>query len=208
MTEIVNYILALSEQLGYGGILLLMTIESSFIPFPSEVVIPPAAYLAAQGEMSLFLVIFYGVLGSLLGAILNYFLALYFGRAIIYKLVDHRAGRFLLLSSAQVKKAEDFFAKYGSLSTLVGRLVPVVRQLISIPAGFARMNFTKFIIFTALGSAIWVTILALLGYWFGANKEILSKYYGAISYFFLIAALLLTAIFVFRKIKKTGNKKT
>lgn len=207
MSELVNYILAFSGQLGYGGILLLMTVESSFIPFPSEVVIPPAAYLASQGEFNIFLVVFYGIIGSLLGAIINYFLAFYLGRAIIYRLADHKVGHFLFLSSSQVKKAEDFFAKHGGLSTFIGRLVPVVRQLISMPAGFARMSLFKFIAFTALGSGLWTLVLAFLGYWFGSNKEALSNYYGAISNFFLITFLILIVVFLTKKIKKARDKK-
>jgi len=180
-----------------------MTVESSFVPFPSELIIPPAAILASQGEMNIFLVIIFGVIGSLLGAIINYILAFYFGRAIVYKIADHKISKFLLINSKKVARAEKFFLKYGNISTLVGRLVPVVRQLISLPAGFAKMNFKSFIWYTFLGSSIWVTILAILGYAFGANLELIIKYYHQVSLIFIILA----AVLAFAVIIKNKNKK-
>ena len=204
MVEFINFFLSISQNMGYGGVVLLMAIESSFIPFPSEVVIPPAAYLASQGEMNLFFVILAGVIGSLIGAIINYWLAFYLGRVLIYKIADHRFSRFLMVNSAKIKKSEDFFLRYGNISTLVGRLVPVVRQLISLPAGFAGMNFKSFLFYTTLGSAIWVTILAVLGYAFGSNQELLARYYKEISWFF-IALGLLAVIIIFIKKRKNNE---
>ncbi|MBD3247817.1 DedA family protein [Candidatus Falkowbacteria bacterium] len=205
MHEFIDFFLQISDQLGYWGILFLMAVESSFIPFPSEVIIPPAAYLASQGQMNLYLVILFGVLGSIIGAVINYFLAMYLGRAIIYKVAGHKVSKCLFIDCSKIKKAEDYFLQHGSLSTLIGRLIPVIRQLISIPAGFARMNFTKFIIYTGLGSAIWVTTLALLGYLFGSNQEALSRYYKEISLVFIIIALMIATFIVLKKMN--GHKK-
>ncbi len=203
MQVYIDFFLNLSDQMGYWGVGLLMTIESSFIPFPSEIIIPPAAYLASQGKMNIFLVIVFGILGSILGAIINYMLAMLLGRAIIYSLTETRFSKIMLINSKKVEKAEKFFLEYGVLSTLVGRLIPVIRQLISLPAGFSRMNIKKFIIFTALGSGIWVIILACLGYFFGANKELLLSYHKEISVGVVVfVLLLLTAIFISKKKKK------
>ncbi len=139
--------LQIFSGLGYLGVFFLMVVESSFIPFPSEVIIPPAAYLASRGQMDIFLVIISGVLGSVLGAIINYFLAFWLGRPIIYSLTETKFSRLVFVSFRQVKKAEDFFLSYGVFSTFFGRLIPVIRQLISLPAGFCRMNFFKFVLF-------------------------------------------------------------
>jgi membrane protein DedA with SNARE-associated domain len=199
MSEFIDFFLSISQNMGYGGIIFLMAIESSFVPFPSEVVIPPAAYLASQGEMNIILVILAGVVGSLIGAVMNYWLAFYLGRILVYKIADFRFSRFLMVNSAKIKKSEDFFLNYGNISTLIGRLIPVVRQLISLPAGFSGMNFKSFFFYTALGSGIWVTILALLGYAFGANQELLTNYYKEISWFFAIIGILSVAIIFFKK---------
>lgn len=149
------------ENLNEWTIILLMTIESSFIPFPSEIVVPPAAYF---GEVSLVMVIVCATIGADLGAIINYFLAQWIGRPIVYKFADSRLGHMCLLSSEKIAKAEAFFNKHGVISTLIGRLVTGVRQLISIPAGLARMNFGKFILYTTIGAGLWNTVLALIGY--------------------------------------------
>lgn len=178
MQDIVSYFLELSSSLGYLGVFLLMVIESSFIPFPSEIVVPPAAYLAARGEMNVYIVVLAGVAGSLVGALVNYFLAMYLGRPLVYNLVSKKWARVFLLSRSKVERAEKYFLEYGSLSTFLGRLVPAVRQLISLPAGFVRMDFGKFVFFTSLGAGLWVAILAALGYFLGANEEIFSKYYA------------------------------
>ncbi|MBI4235719.1 DedA family protein [Candidatus Peregrinibacteria bacterium] len=179
MAEIFNFLIGLVDN--YWGITLLMAIESSFIPFPSEVVIPPAAYLAYQGELNVFLVVFFGILGSLLGAFVNYFLALRLGKPLVYALVEKKWARIFLLNKSKVERAEKYFLEYGNLSTFLGRLVPAVRQLISLPAGFVKMNFGYFTLFTALGAGIWISILAALGYFFGANQELLKFYYREIS---------------------------
>ena len=154
-------------QWGYPGIVMLMALESSFFPFPSEVVIPPAAYLAAGGKMNIGMVILCGVLGSLVGSILNYWLAFKFGRPFF-----ERYGRYLLVSPGSLEKADQFFERYGQISTFVGRLLPVIRQYISLPAGLARMNVFAFCAATILGAGIWVLVLAAMGYWFGRNEQL------------------------------------
>jgi len=195
------WITGLIAKIGYWGIMALMTIESSFIPFPSEVIVPPAAYLAQQGQMNIYLVILAGIAGSLLGALVNYYLALTLGRKIIYALINKKFFKFLLITPKKVDQAEKYFLKYGNVSTLIGRLVPWVRQLISIPAGFAKMKLSSFILYTFLGSGIWVVILAILGYSFGSNQEQLEKYYGEISWFFLILAVVLIISLIIKKKK-------
>lgn len=153
------------EHLNYWTITLLMTIESSFIPFPSEIVIPPAAYHAAAGSsLCVPLIVIFGTIGAIIGASINYFLALWIGKPIVYAFADSKLGHLLLLDSAKIRKAEDYFNRHGAVSTFVGRLIPAIRQLISIPAGLARMPMGKFIGFTALGAGIWNTVLACLGY--------------------------------------------
>lgn len=162
--EDVSFIEWCLNNLNYWTITLLMAIESSFIPFPSEVVVPPAAYKAYHGELNIWLVILFSTLGAEVGALVNYYLAKYLGRPIIYRFAESRVGRMCLLSAKKMEQAEAFFNKHGVISTFIGRLVPAVRQLISIPAGLARMNMPKFLIFTALGALTWNSILAMLGY--------------------------------------------
>lgn len=152
-------------HLNYWVITLLMAIESSFIPFPSEVVIPPAAYMAAAtGEMSLWLIILCATLGALIGAIVNYVLALYLGRPLIYRFANSKLGHLCLIDEEKVKLAEHYFDEHGAIGTIVGRLVPAVRQLISIPAGLARMRFGRFLLYTAIGAGAWNCILGVIGY--------------------------------------------
>ncbi len=157
-------------QWGYPGIVMLMALESSFFPFPSEVVIPPAAYLAAGGKMNLGMVILCGTLGSLLGAAFNYWVALKFGRPFLVKY-----GRCLLISPKSLEKADRFFERHGHISTFIGRLLPGIRQYISLPAGLARMNMFAFCGATVLGAGIWVVVLAGMGYWFGRNEQLVAQ---------------------------------
>ena len=154
------------ENLNYWTVTLLMAIESSFIPFPSEIVVPPAAYkAAASGELNIWLVVFFATLGAVIGAFVNYFLALWLGKPIVYKFANSRLGHMCLLDEQKVVKAEQFFIRHGVAATLVGRLVPAVRQLISIPAGLARMNIAKFALYTAIGAGAWNAVLAGLGWY-------------------------------------------
>lgn len=177
------------SNINYVTVTLLMTVESSFIPFPSEIVVPPAGWKAARGELNIFLVILCGIAGSIIGAVFNYYLALKLGRPLVYRLADTKAAHMMLINSESVQKAENYFNKYGRISTFIGRLIPGIRQLISIPAGLVRMNMRDFIFFTALGSAIWNIVLAVLGYFLYLEKDKLNEYYGEISIFFVVMGI-------------------
>ena len=186
MLESLGFIQDILHHLDYLWVTILMAIESSFIPFPSEVVVPPAAYKAATGEMNLFLVIFFATLGSDIGALVNYYLAKYLGRPLVYRFADSRLGHLCLLSREKVEKAEAYFVKNGVTSTLVGRLVPGIRQLISIPAGLSGMPLGKFLLYTTLGAGAWNVVLALLGWFIGKTvppelfAETIQRYSSAI----------------------------
>ena len=161
------------DNADYWLVFLLMTVESSFIPFPSEVVVPPAAYLACTtGDMKVILVALVATAGALCGALINYYLALWVGRPLVYRFADSRLGHACLIDRAKVDKADEYFNKHGIVSTLIGRLVPVVRQLISVPAGIARMNIGVFVVFTTIGALIWNVVLTALGYWLGKTVPI------------------------------------
>lgn len=209
--ESVQFIEWCLENLNYWTITLLMAIESSFIPFPSEVVIPPAAYKAAEGELNIFLVVFFGTFGALIGAMVNYYLAYFLGRPIIYKLANSRLGRICLIDEHKVHTAEAFFIKRGALSTFVGRLVPAVRQLISLPAGLAKMKLSKFILYTTLGAGAWNIILAAIGYSLHSvvpKDQLMSKvnYYSSeISWVMVGIAALIVLYFVYRGFTKPKN---
>lgn len=157
-----------ADSLNYWWVLLFMAVESSFIPFPSEIVIIPAAYIAAnQGTMTLPMIIMVGTVGAIIGALVNYFLSMWLGRPIIHKFADTKVAHMLLIDKPGVEKAEDYFKEHGAIGTLIGRLIPAIRQLISIPAGLARMRMTTFLLCTAIGAGLWNTILALIGYYIG-----------------------------------------
>lgn len=168
---ITGWIVQTVGQWGYPGIIVMMFLESSFFPFPSEVVVPPAGYLAARGEMSLTLVILAGIGGSLMGALFNYWLAVMWGRPFFEKY-----GRYVLVSKNSLDKADRFFAEHGHISTFIGRLLPGIRQYISLPAGITRMNLPLFAVFTGLGAGLWVIVLALVGYYIGNNQELVQQY--------------------------------
>ena len=158
------------ENANYWFVFVFMVIESSFIPFPSEVIVPPAAYLActntgAGSDMNIYMVVVMATLGALVGAFVNYYLALWIGRPVVYRFADSRLGHACLINREKVDKAERYFDDHGAISTFIGRLIPAIRQLISIPAGISKMNIGKFAIFTTLGAMVWNTVLAALGYW-------------------------------------------
>jgi len=190
--EIAEWIVARSRQFGYGGIVALMALESSFFPFPSEVVMLPAGYLVSQGEMSLWICIALGIFGSLLGAWFNYFLAVKLGRPF---LVKH--GKYFFLSEKKLDKMDEFFKKHGEISMFSGRLIPGVRQLISFPAGLARMNLFRFSLYTALGAGIWVTILTVVGYLYGEHMEVAKDHLKPIITYTLAGILVLITGYVF-----------
>lgn len=194
LSEVVNFIVDKVADFGYMGIFIMMFLESSFFPFPSEVVMIPAGYLAFKGEMNLILAILSGILGSLIGAIFNYYLALKLGRSFISKY-----GKYILIKEETLEKMEDFFQKHGHISTFSGRLIPAVRQYISLPAGLAKMNLFIFSIYTSLGAGIWVIILAMLGYFIGGNEELISEYLKVIV--ISIVAILAIVIFFYIRLK-------
>ncbi len=198
------------DHLNYWTITLLMTIESSFIPFPSEVIVPPAAYRAAStGEMNLLAILLCATLGAVLGALINYGLAVWLGRPLVLKFVNSKAGHLCMLNEEKLHKAEAYFNRHGAVSTLVGRLIPAIRQLISIPAGLSGMKLLPFIGYTALGAGIWNSVLAALGYWLESQIpedhliETVTHYSHEIGYG--IAAVVAVAILVLvlrRQMKK------
>lgn len=199
------------DHLNYWTITLLMTIESSFIPFPSEIVVPPAAYRAASSpDLNVFLVVTFATIGADLGAIINYVLARTLGRVIVYKFADSRFGHLCLLDSAKVQQAEKFFDDHGAVSTFVGRLIPAIRQLISIPAGLAKMHFGKFLFYTTLGAGIWNTILAAAGYGMASivsEEEMMStvtKYNDELK---VACGVIILAVIVFLIVRHYVNKK-
>ncbi len=167
-------------NLNYFTVALLMAIESTFLPLPSEVVVPFAAYKAAQGDLNVFGVVLFGTIGALCGSLINYTLSYYLGRPIVYKFAGSRLGHFLLLSKEKVEHAENYFIRNGKTSTFIGRLVPGVRHLISIPAGLAKMNLRDFMLFTFVGAGIWNIILAIIGYYLYEIREQIFPYLGHI----------------------------
>ncbi|HIW87343.1 MAG TPA: DedA family protein [Candidatus Onthomorpha intestinigallinarum] len=198
------------ENINYGTITLLMAVESSFIPFPSEVVVPPAAYkaLEEESEMNIFLVVVFATVGAILGAIFNYYLAMFLGRPIIYRFAESKLGRMCLLSKEKVIKAENYFDKHGKVATFIGRLVPGIRQLISIPAGLAKMKLLPFIGFTALGAGAWNIILAILGYIGHGNKELIEKYSHELSYVLVALGILFVLYLIYKGLSKKKTTHT
>lgn len=197
-----------SANMNYASITALMTVESSFIPFPSEVVIPPAAYVAADPNSAVYatdsyfvnvaLIVLFGTIGAMLGAIINYLLSLWLGRAIIYAFADSKIGHLCLLSREKVEKAEAYFNDHGKVSTFVGRFIPGIRQLISIPAGLSKMHFGWFLFYTFLGAGLWNTVLAVLGYVAHGQADLINEYSHELSVAILV---LLGAVILFYLIK-------
>ena len=191
MQEIINYLVDTIGSLGYIGIFLLMFLESSFFPFPSEVVMIPAGYLAYKGDMNLGFVLFAGISGSLAGSWFNYILAHKFGRKFLLK----------IMSEEKVDKLDKFFENHGHISTFTGRLIPGVRQYISFPAGLAKMDKIKFSLYTILGAGIWVVILTLLGYFIGENQELIHKYLKEITIIVVLIMIVVIGIYIKRRKK-------
>lgn len=202
------------ENMNYWTITALMTVESSFIPFPSEIVVPPAAYIASNNNpeinkngLNIILVVVFATIGAILGAFINYFLALWLGRPIIHKFADSKFGHLLLLSSEKIEKAEVYFNDHGKVSTFVGRLIPGIRQLISIPAGLAKMNLLSFTLYTALGAGIWNSILALLGYIAQGQADLIDEYSHEIGYVILVLVLLVALFYTIKYFVKRKKQK-
>lgn len=209
MSTLISWVM---EHLTYWVIVLFMAIESSFIPFPSEVIVPPAAWLATvSGEMNIWLVILCATLGAVIGALINYFLARWLGRPIVYAFAASRFGRMCLIDEAKVAKAEAYFDRHGAISTLVGRLIPAIRQLISIPAGLARMGLARFVAFTALGAGVWNAVLAALGYYCSripgleTKDQVVaqaSRYSHEIGYTLAALLAIVLAIIIYKALRK------
>jgi membrane protein DedA with SNARE-associated domain len=196
------------QHLNYWTVTLFMAIESSFLPLPSEVVVPPAAWKAAQGELNIYLVIVAGTVGSIIGAACNYLLALTLGRKIIYAIVDTRLAHAFLINREKMEKSEVFYLRYGRSSTFIGRLVPVVRHLISIPAGFTKMRFSDFVLYTFLGSLIWNAILAAFGYFLYSQKELLNTYFKQLSFGLLAVGVIFVIYVIIKSTRKKKQAKT
>lgn len=205
-------------NLNYGTVTLLMAVESSFIPFPSEVIVPPAAYQACNSDntalyktdskiLNVLFVVLFATLGALIGALVNYFLSMFLGRPFIYWFADSKLGHLLLLNSTKIKKAEDYFIENGNSSTLIGRLIPGIRQLISIPAGLAKMNMAQFLLYTTLGATIWNVILAVLGFIAHGQHDLIEKYNDELKLILWGVCILFVLYLIYKGIKSHRKSK-
>lgn len=213
------------ENASYLLVFVLMVVESSFIPFPSEVVVPPAAYLSAQtlhtlrykggmleiSNMNVLVIVLVATLGAIVGALINYYLSVWIGRPLVYKFADSRLGHACLINREKVDKAERYFDKHGSISTFVGRLIPAVRQLISIPAGLSKMNLGKFVLYTGLGAMLWNGILAAMGYWLGKTVSLdnlfskVEEYNDYLTYAGILIGIICVVIIIINAFKPKKN---
>ena len=196
------------DNTNYASITALMACESSILPLPSEIVIPPAVYIALEPDshLNIFLIILFGTLGAMIGASFNYFMSKWLGRFVIYKFADSKMGKLFLLSSEKIQKAETFFNEHGKTSTFIGRLIPVIRHLISIPAGLAKMNYFNFILYTALGAGLWNCVLAALGYLAHGQQDMINKYSHELSYVFIGIGVILLGWLIFKTQSKKKSK--
>lgn len=206
--ESIGFIQWCLDNLNYWTITLLMAIESSVIPLPSEMIVPPAAYKAAAGELNIYLVVFFSTLGAVIGSVTNYFLAIFIGRPIVYRFANSRFGHMLMIDEAAVRKSEAFFDKNGAISIFTGRLIPGLRHLISIPAGLARMSLARFLLYTTLGAGAWNIILASIGYYLESvvpHDMLMSKvqeYSKHISLAFIILGVFVFGFIIYKALKK------
>ena len=217
MSLVDNIITWYSAHMNYASITALMAVESSFIPFPSEVVIPPAAFVAGQPEsvlcatgnyfVDVLIIVFFGTLGAMIGAIINYGLSVWLGRIMIYKFADSKVGHLCLLSSEKIQKAEEYFREKGNVSTFIGRFIPGIRQLISIPAGLSRMHFGSFLWWTFLGAFIWNCILAAIGYVAAGQMDRIKEYSHELSVAILVLLGAVILYFVIKKIIALTKRK-
>ena len=200
INTLIGWLVGTIGAMGYPGIFLLMVMESSIIPVPSELVMPPAGFLAYQGKMNMAIAILCGTAGSLIGAYINYFVSHYLGRPLILKY-----GRYVLIPPDKFERVERFFLQHGEISTFIGRLLPVIRHLISIPAGVAGMNHLKFTAYTLLGAGLWCTILTLIGYAIGENQQLIMQYSHKALLWVLLFSAVLIAVYI-RRQKSRGSK--
>jgi len=197
LRELAESLVDLIFDWGYLGVFILMSIESSFVPFPSEIVLVPAGYLASQQQMSIGMIMLSALGGSMTGAFINYYLALTLGRKIL-----RRYGKYFFIKENALEKMDSYFSKHGHISTFIGRLIPGIRQLISIPAGLSRMNLVVFSIYTALGAGIWAFILVMTGYFIGENQELIDIYLKEITFTVLIILFLLASWYAYIQRRK------
>ena len=192
------------ENTNYFSITALMACESSILPVPSEMVIPPAVFVALEpdSDLNIFLIILFGTIGALIGASFNYLMSMWLGRFVVYRFADSKLGKLFLLSSEKIQKSEKFFNDHGKTSTFVGRFIPVIRHLISIPAGLAKMNYLNFILYTALGAGLWNCCLALLGYVAHGQQDLINKYSHELSYVFFSVGAILVIWLVVKSVRK------
>lgn len=203
LSSFITWLTGVISQLGYPGIVILMAIESSVFPLPSELVMPPAGYLAAQGRMSAVLAVIAGTSGSVLGALVNYFVAQKLGRPLL-----HRYSRYFLVSEASLERSEAFFRRHGEIGTFLSRLVPVIRHLVSLPAGLAHMRLDRFVAYTAAGAGVWCAILTAIGWYIGKHaeqleREIVQRYSTQVTLILLPVLALVVAIYVLRHRRQT-----
>ncbi|WP_172199575.1 DedA family protein [Campylobacter sp. RM16188] len=201
LNDIINFIVQTVSDWGYIGIFCMMFLESSFFPFPSEIVMIPAGYLASKGEMNIVIAFLAGTGGSLGGAVFNYYLCYFFGRGLIEKY-----GKFVGITEEKMQKFENFFNKHGEISTFNCRLIPGIRQYISLPAGLAKMNLLKFSLYTTLGAGIWVAILLAVGYYLGTNYD--KELFKNIVISILVILAVITAIYIYIKSKKNNKRES
>lgn len=201
LENIVTYLVDLVDDWGYLGIFLLMALESSFFPFPSEVVMIPAGYLVYTGQMNLYMAFAAGAFGSLAGALFNYYLCYFLGRPFVAKY-----GKYVGITDEKMAKFESFFNRYGEISTFNCRLIPGIRQYISLPAGLAKMNIFTFSLYTTLGAGIWVAILLAIGYYIGDQKELIKEYLIQITIYLLLVVGLITAIYIYLHRRKSCKR--
>ena len=197
LADFAQWLLATVFDWGYLGVFLLMAVESSFVPFPSEIILIPAGVLIADGKMNMYLVFIVSIFGSLFGALINYYLAMFVGRRFL-----NRYGKYFFVSQNSLERMDNFFENHGHISTFTGRLIPGIRQLISIPAGLSKMNLKIFLVYTGAGAGVWSIILIALGYFIGKNQELIHIYLKEITIATVIAVILLIAGYVFYKKRK------
>ncbi|MFZ4124972.1 MAG: DedA family protein [Rickettsiales bacterium] len=200
--HIADWLVLFVHHLGYFGIFIMTFVESTFVPIPAEVTMIPAGYLVQQGEMNFWIVLASSIVGTVGGAYFNYWLAKRYGRDLFI-----RYGKYLMMTPEKLEKLERFFAKHGVISTFTGRLLPGIRHYISFPAGLAKMNVQKFVAYTALGGAIWMTVLLLLGYYIGENKELMTHYLPRIKVIMISVLVLGAAIYIWRHNKSENASK-